>query len=230
MNTETEIPDSERQLQARWATAGARVLLAEDDREMQDMVASALRRDGYDVVTARDGGELLLRLASSAVRDADETYDLVVSDVRMPVCSGLHVLEALRRAQSSMPVILMTAFGDDATRAVVEGYGGVLFDKPFDLDDLRTAVLHLLRDGSVAHVVDAPPALLGDDPILVLVATTESSLDAWAVKWMLKSEGIESFLGGRALVSTAESTEVYVLKGDVARARALIARYHREPN
>jgi DNA-binding response OmpR family regulator len=224
MNADHRFHDSDfetAQLAARRAVPAARLLLAEDDLEMQDMVAGALRDDGYDVVTVRDGGELLSRLAPSG--ETTEAYDLVISDIRMPVCSGLTMLEGLRRARSTMPVILMTAFGDDEVRKEVEAHGGVLFDKPFDIDDLRTAILHMLRD-DIAHVTSAPPAILGHDPILVLVATTESNLEAWSIKWMLRSEGIEAYLGGRAIVSTSDTTDVYVLKSDVTRAKAVIAR------
>ena len=62
----------------------------------------------------------------------------------MPICTGLQILEALRQAHWHTPVILMTAFGDEATRKRAESLLAVLFDKPFDMDDLRTAVAHLL--------------------------------------------------------------------------------------
>jgi DNA-binding response OmpR family regulator len=133
------------------------------------------------------------------------------------------MLEGLRRARSTMPVILMTAFGDTAVREAVEGQGGVLFDKPFDIDDLRTAVLHMLRDDAV-HVTSTPPAIIGREPLLILVARTESNLEAWSIKWMLRSEGIEAYLGGRAIVSSDETTDIYVVRGDVARAKDIIAR------
>ena len=67
----------------------------------------------------------------------------------MPVSTGLQILEALRRGQWHTPVILMTAFGDDATRRQAEHLSAILFDKPFDLDDLRATALHLLRRASL---------------------------------------------------------------------------------
>lgn len=120
-----------------------RILLAEDDDEWRDLIALTLRRDGHYVIEASDGGRLLVRMAAAYKRTQD-SFDLVISDIRMPVCSGLQVLEALRYAHWPTPVILMTAFGDEATRNRVEKLGAVLFDKPFDLDDLRTAVLNLV--------------------------------------------------------------------------------------
>ncbi|HEY5243896.1 MAG TPA: response regulator [Polyangiaceae bacterium] len=126
-----------------------RILLAEDDADMRSVVADALRGDGYDVVELADGGRLLVNIAAR-LKDgtAGDSLDLIVSDIRMPICSGLQILSALRDAHWHTPVILMTAFGDDATRRHAESLSAVLFDKPFDLDDLRTAVANLLpRDG-----------------------------------------------------------------------------------
>lgn len=210
----------------RTAPPPARLLLAEDDGEMRTMVASSLRSDGYEVVEVADGGELLVHLASAYVAGREyDAFDLVVSDLRMPICSGLHILEGLRRARWSTPMILMTAFGDRPTRERVESQGAVLFDKPFDLDDLRTAVLHLLHKSVLAkHAV--PVASIGEeDPIVELVATRESGIDAWSIKWLLQSEDMQVYLGGRAIVSTAFTTDVYVLRGDAERAREVIARY-----
>ncbi len=139
----------------------SRVLLAEDDREMRDLVAIALRLDGAEVVVARDGTELLERLGSMCSEPAPRfRYDLIVADIRMPGCTGLQVLEGMRRAGWSTPMILMTPFSDRATRARVEEQRAVLFDKPFDVDDLRTAALHLLRPPSSSRM---PAALAAAD-------------------------------------------------------------------
>jgi CheY-like chemotaxis protein len=122
-----------------------RVLLAEDDAEMRSVVADALRGDGYEVVELADGGRLLVDIAARLKSgDGVDSLDLIVSDIRMPVCTGLQILAALRDAHWHTPVILMTAFGDDATRRHAESLSAVLFDKPFDMDDLRTAVANLL--------------------------------------------------------------------------------------
>jgi DNA-binding response OmpR family regulator len=122
-----------------------RILLAEDDGEMRRMVADALRGDGYDVVELADGGRLLVDIAARLKAGVGgDSLDLILSDIRMPVCSGLQILSALRDAHWRTPVILMTAFGDEATRKHAESLSAVLFDKPFDLDDLRTAVANLL--------------------------------------------------------------------------------------
>jgi CheY-like chemotaxis protein len=127
-----------------------RILVAEDDPEMRCVVADTLREDGYDVVDLADGGRLLVDIAARMKEGADsDAVDLIVSDIRMPICTGLQILEVLRQAHWHTPVILMTAFGDQSTRKRAEDLQAVLFDKPFDMDDLRTAVATLLpRDRS----------------------------------------------------------------------------------
>lgn len=115
-----------------------RVLVAEDDAQMRRLVVEALRHDGYEVDEVHDGGQLL----GAASQSAD--IDLIISDIRMPAFTGMQILAALRNAGSGVPVILMTAFGDDETRAHAERLGAILFDKPFALDDLRTAVMNML--------------------------------------------------------------------------------------
>lgn len=129
-----------------------RVLVAEDDADMRRLVREALLQDGYEVIAVSDGGRLLVTLAHEFVDDdGAELPDLLVSDVRMPVCTGIQILEQLRGARCRIPVILMTAFGDTATRDHARTLGALLFDKPFDLDDLRTAVASLLRRAPLAR-------------------------------------------------------------------------------
>ena len=129
----------------------ARIAVAEDDREMRSLVAEALRRDGHDVTELVDGATLLVRIARQyRIKAPAEKLDLVVSDVRMPVISGLAILRGLRDAHCATPVILMTAFGDDATRREAQALDAVLFDKPFKLAVLRQAVRDLLARGKAA--------------------------------------------------------------------------------
>ena len=93
-----------------------RVLVAEDDPEMRRLVVEALRKDGHDVIEASDGGRLLVHLAEAFDRDPTlACLDVVVSDMRMPVCSGLDLFERLAEARWKVPFILMTAFGDEDT-------------------------------------------------------------------------------------------------------------------
>jgi DNA-binding response OmpR family regulator len=132
-----------------------RVLVADDDAEMRHLVAESLRRDDYEVIEEPDGGRLLVRVAAIYSFQGTMTpFDLIVSDIRMPVCSGLAIVKGLREAHWNTPVILMTAFGDEETRALAHALGAVLFDKPFQMGALRAVVRTLLQQRSGEDRVD----------------------------------------------------------------------------
>jgi CheY-like chemotaxis protein len=124
----------------------ARILVADDDAEMRCLIAHALRRDGHEVVEVCDGMELLQYLATHQLEvDSGQAIDLLISDIRMPGRNGLDVLAGMRWADWSIPVILITAVGDAQVHAEARRLGAAaVFDKPFDLDDLRTLTLNLV--------------------------------------------------------------------------------------
>lgn len=126
------------------------VVLAEDDVRMRQLLASLLRRAGFDVTEARDGAELLDWLGELHMRPIDgRPVDLVITDINMPTLSGLDVLTELRWDDWAIPVIIITAFGDERTHAECMRLGAAgVFNKPFDLDDLRKAALHLAGQGA----------------------------------------------------------------------------------
>jgi CheY-like chemotaxis protein len=121
----------------------AQVLLADDDPEMRELIATPLREDGYSVVEAGDGIELIRaihRFEASLL-----PVGVIVTDIRMPGFSGLEMLEYLRYAGLRVPAILMTGFGDERTHREAQSLGAELvFDKPLDVDELRAAVARLV--------------------------------------------------------------------------------------
>ena len=121
-----------------------RILVAEDDHEMADLVVGALRKAGYDTETCHDGLELLRHLKFSESDDLTE-FDLVISDIRMPHISGLDVLRAKNYGGEFPPIILITAFGDEWTHGKAQYLGAVdIFDKPFEIADLVSRVRELV--------------------------------------------------------------------------------------
>jgi DNA-binding response OmpR family regulator len=124
-----------------------RVLLAEDDVEVREYLAAELRRDGYQVIEARDGAELV-RHVEALLGDGPEAEQpaIIITDLFMPKVDGLEVLTRLHRAGLETPVIVITGFGDEKTRGAVRRMGAVaVFNKPFDIDELRAAVLDLAQ-------------------------------------------------------------------------------------
>jgi two-component system response regulator (stage 0 sporulation protein F) len=123
-----------------------RVLLAEDQPEMRRILRRALVRDGYEVVEAEDGPSLVRALVAGLLSEHARAPELIISDVRMPGFTGLEVLARLRREDWSTPVILITAFADEAVHQEAARLGAVrVLDKPFELDELRAAVRELLK-------------------------------------------------------------------------------------
>jgi DNA-binding response OmpR family regulator len=135
----------------------ARVLVAEDDFELRRMIVWALRKDGYEVVEATDGTELLELVAEAYLSDElGCSYDLIVTDIRMPGWSGMQVLHGLHGQEHATPVVLITAFGDEETHRLAHRLGAVcVLDKPFEMDDLRMIVLNTVkqRHGAAPAIV-----------------------------------------------------------------------------
>lgn len=118
------------------------VLVAEDDPALRELVASALRRDAYEVEEARNGVELVEQLGTLWLEQRIPA--LIIADVRMPRLGGLDVLAGLRRPEGTIPFLVITAFGSREMRqeARVLGAAAVL-DKPFRMSTLRSMVADL---------------------------------------------------------------------------------------
>jgi len=123
-----------------------RILLAEDDEDTRRMLATALRQDGYEVIEAKSGAELLDYVGSSVLfEDGLPPADIIISDIRMPGFTGTGILAGLRDVQCDTPFVIITAFGTEETREEARHMGAdAVFHKPFDIDDFRTVVRNLL--------------------------------------------------------------------------------------
>jgi DNA-binding NtrC family response regulator len=127
------------------ASRGAKVFVADDDDELRTLIAEALRCEGYTVIEARDGAELLALLADT-LTEVHARPDVVVTDVCMPKLSGLGVLQELKRTRAGLSVVLMTAFPPTSVDIVAKRLGAVeVLAKPFDVDRLKEAVSNARR-------------------------------------------------------------------------------------
>jgi len=95
-----------------YKSAMSRILLADDDRALCDLLAAYLRREGYEVEVVHDGEAALARL-----RDPARRPELLILDVMMPGRDGLDTLRELRM-QSHLPVIMLSARGEPVDRVV----------------------------------------------------------------------------------------------------------------
>ncbi|MCC6751805.1 MAG: response regulator [Deltaproteobacteria bacterium] len=120
------------------------MLLAEDDRELRQVLTAALEGDGYEVLAVETGDELA-KFITEVLASEQEAVDLIVSDFLLPGWTGLQALAALRTIDWTVPVILITAYPDVEVRRAARRLGVTfLFEKPFELEDLRMAAMNLV--------------------------------------------------------------------------------------
>jgi DNA-binding NtrC family response regulator len=115
------------------------LLLVEDKPELRAMLHKALERAGYTIEEAPDGNAAIDKIRA-------RRYLVVLTDLKLPGCSGLEVLREARRADSTIPVILITAYGsvEEAVTAMKEGAFDFI-QKPVDLDHLKLLVERAAR-------------------------------------------------------------------------------------
>ena len=116
------------------------LLLVEDKPELRAMLRKALERAGYSVEEAADG-------TSAVAKVRARRYLLVLTDLKLPGCSGLEVLRESKQADPTIPVILITAFGsiEDAVTAMKDGAFDFI-QKPVDLEHLNLLVARAARE------------------------------------------------------------------------------------
>ena len=124
----------------------ARILVADDEEAIRSLLARALKQDGHEVMTARDGADALELLARE-----NGAFELLLTDIRMPVMDGIALALAAARDHPAVTILLMTGYADQRERA--HGLEALIHDvltKPFSLADMRSAV-----DGALAAAARA---------------------------------------------------------------------------
>lgn len=114
----------------------ARILLVEDDDNVREFVYRALAHAGHDVVQAEDGG-----IASEIIEAEQGKFDLLLSDIKMPVMDGIALALSVAAAHPTLKIMLMTGFADQRERA--HGLDQLIYDvipKPFTLQALMGKV------------------------------------------------------------------------------------------
>jgi len=125
-----------------------RILVAEDDDNVRAFVVRALEISGHEVVAAEDGG-----LAAEILLEEEGRFDLLLSDIKMPVMDGIELALTAGSAYPDLTILLMTGFADQRERA--HGLDALIYDvipKPFALDVLMAKVADALA-GRPAEIV-----------------------------------------------------------------------------
>ncbi|MDE5462795.1 MULTISPECIES: response regulator [unclassified Bradyrhizobium] len=118
----------------------SKILIADDEDSMRQLVARAIAMDGHEIVTAQDGAEALEILTR-----ADGAFDLLLTDIQMPVMDGIALALSVARDFPDLTILLMTGFADQRERA--SNLNALVHDvvtKPFSVADIRTAVADAL--------------------------------------------------------------------------------------
>ena len=121
----------------------ARVLIADDEESMRMLTARAIAMDGHTTITAQDGAEALEILTREA-----GAFDLLLSDIQMPVMDGIALALAAARDFPQLTILLMTGFADQRERASnLNAIAHDVISKPFSVADIRAAVADALKAG-----------------------------------------------------------------------------------
>src|SRR5512146_2520502 len=124
-----------------------RVLVADDDATVRDLLRNLLTSEGYTVGEAKSGNQVLQALAAGPV-------DLLLMDIRMPDLGGMEVLQRLKEQGKEIGVLMMTAYGSStlAIRAIQLGAYDYM-TKPFELDDVLLTIRRYFEHQALAAEV-----------------------------------------------------------------------------
>jgi two-component system OmpR family response regulator len=220
----------------------AHILVVDDDREIRDLVAKFLTRHGLRVTTAKDGAEMMRWLDERRI-------DLIVLDLMLPGEDGLSLTRRLRETRSNIPIVMLTAMGEDTDRIVgLEMGADDYVPKPFNPRELLARIKAVLRRAQPSGD-DAPPVLHGarlrfngwtldlatrdltsPDQIMVALSAGEFSLLQVFVEHprrVLSRDQLLDFARGRSAIPFDRSIDIQVSRlrrrlGDDAKDPQLI--------
>ncbi len=120
-----------------------KILLAEDDSDLNKLVSMALRGAGYEVTSCEDGAAALSKFEN-------EKFDLLLTDVMMPKKDGFALAEEVRSFDKTTPIIFMTAKDDKPSKMFGYALGiDEYVTKPFDIDVLLAKIKAILRRADI---------------------------------------------------------------------------------
>jgi DNA-binding NtrC family response regulator len=180
----------------------SRIAVVDDEARMAGILAMVLRRAGHTVDTFDCGAALLDELA-------DGTYDLLLTDLKMPEMDGVELTRRARAVAPALPVVLITAHGTvrSAVEAMREGAWDYL-EKPVDNDQLRACVARALAHGRVAR----------ENRVLRAQVQTEHPIEGVVAE----SEGMRAALD--LARRAAQSNATVLITGESGTGKEVVAR------
>ncbi|MDP3254970.1 MAG: response regulator [Bosea sp. (in: a-proteobacteria)] len=119
----------------------SRILVVDDEEPLRTLVARGLTLDGHFCMTAADGAEALDTLMAEGGH-----FDLLLTDIRMPLMDGIALALAAKQAFPDLPIMLMTGYAEQRERArSLDAIVSEVMTKPFTIAELRAAVLNVIE-------------------------------------------------------------------------------------
>ncbi len=182
-----------------------RILVVEDNKDMQFLLSSILTSEGYETIVAGDGAK--------ALQEARKRLpDVVLLDIRLPGMNGMAVLEELKRTNKDVAVCMLTAYGDikGAVQAMKLGAFEYI-TKPFDNEELLIVVKRALRTRCLNKEVESLRKQLGEKTSTDLISQLVG--ESPAIKQVLKQVDV-----------VAPTNMTVVLQGESGTGKELIAQ------
>jgi len=111
-----------------------RILIVEDDEEMSALLRDVIEEEGYKTDSVNNGSEAFRKLVK-------ESFDLIITDIRMPGLTGLDILPGMKKLHPEAPIIVITAFGsEEVQRKALERGANAYLEKPIHFKTLRTLI------------------------------------------------------------------------------------------
>src|ERR1700677_4090685 len=165
------------------ATASPNILVVDDDRETRSLIAKYLRGNSCNVAVATDGREMVRALT-------DHRVDLVILDVMLPGEDGLSLCRKIR-AESQIPIIMLTARGEDVDRILgLEMGADDYLAKPFNPRELLARINAVLRRQAAAQTASA------------VMGATVLTFQGWRIDFRLRE--LRNPAGARVAMTSAE--------------------------
>lgn len=188
-----------------------RILLAEDDQEIRQLITSHLEQEQYIVYSATDGEEVE-RIFQQ------EEFDLILLDLMLPKVSGMDLLKKIRES-STVPVLIISARGSDLDKALGLGFGADDYlSKPFSMIELTARVQAAIRRATLytqSNNTSADPPVLTYRDLVLDLHTFTAQIKGKSVQLTSKEfQILKLFLSHRTRVFTKEQIYQLVWEDD----------------